>query len=76
MEKKKACIEASIIDEEKSSVKLSGSEVDILVLVASIVASLKNAGIDDDNIEFAVKLGINSHRQDSLSNILKELFKN
>ena len=72
MEKKKACIEASIIDEKKSSVKLSGSEVDILVLVAS----LKNAGIDDDNIEFAVKLGINSHRQDSLSNILKELFKN
>ena len=75
MEKKKSCIEAAIVDEGRSRVKLSGSEVDILVLVASIVESLKKNGIDDNDIEFAVKLGINSHRQDGLSNILKELFK-
>ena len=75
MEKKKACIEASIIDEEKSSVKLSGSEVDILVLVASIAKSLKNTGINDDDIKFAVNLGIRSHVPDELLNIFKDLFK-
>lgn len=76
MEKEKAYIEAYIIDEKSSEVKLNGSTIDILILVACIAKSLKNEKINSDDIKFAVNLGISSHNQDKLSNILSKMFKN
>lgn len=76
MEKEKAYIEAYIIDEKRSEVKLNGSKIDILILVACIAKSLKSRRINSDDIKFAVNLGINSHNQNRLSNILSKMFKN